>query len=958
MLFLAVTSMPNLAYSVHAQRSPVVAYAPSFAMPLPAQAPGYVAQPAPVSGRLRVLVIAATFSDVNSTVSIDTLKQEFFGQANAYFQEISYGAVSLTGDIYGWYKLPHPQSYYGRNCGSMIDDPTCSGGGSGSWQIARDVVPLAEKDVNFASYDYFVFIHSGYGEESSKDTDTVWSVTFLGGVEVDAGEKTLYQFSIVPELETRGAVPVGVYCHEFLHLLDIPDLFNTYDGAAILGPWSTMDKGTWNGNPPGSSPAHLISWGKIQLGFIKGSMLAAAAPGTTTTYTIDPTEVASSNVHAVEIPVAQSSNGKPNLVQYYLVEVRQLIGFDSALPASGVLISYVNNNAVVGKIHIMDGHPSVPGLEDATWDVGQTFTDSPHNIVVLIMGKIGSAYQVAVATEGSPLPPIQNQKQNQTSIDLALTGISAQPAVVINPNVTVTITAQISNLGNQAVTAVPVEVDLDGQLYQNTQVSIGADSTTQTSFTWTSTLGSHVFKVTIDPNRTLNDTNWANNVATFTLNIGPTLTINMPPNVTANSPIWVSINGTMYNATSGQLRTSVPAGTITVQIEPVVNTSVGVRQLFTGWSDGNQSNPRRIFVNSNTTLLAVYVTQYLLSLDPSSGSTTPSEWYTPNTVASISANSPSDVNANTSRLIFSNWSGDIKSTSNPTSINITKPFSVKANWITQYYVTVISPTGTPTGSGWYNAGAIASVSVQSTVYYSNGARQVFTGWNPPTLGNNPKTQLVVNVPEVLQAAWETQYQVNALSNYGEPVGSGWYDVGSTATISVQPEVDYGNATRRVFLGWSGDYQGSTSSISLQVTSPKTVTAKWATQYQLTFGVSGLPNATVVKLGLNNSTYDLTPNNEHQGWYTKGTTLSPTLNQSLAQGFAYYNFAGWKNSTGASVQEPIVVNGPQTFVGMYSSEMALPPLPGFPTEATLLGILLGLLALILRRRKKSSNGTYK
>ena len=197
-----------------------------------------------------------------------------------------------------------------------------------------------------------------------------------------------------------------------------------------------------------------------------------------------------------------------------------------------------------------------------------------NGIAVTVTGKVGNSYQVTVNRGGAPPPPIQNQT---SYIDLAITNIDSQPVVITSPNTNVTITVQISNLGTQDVTNAQVEVKLDGSVYTNTQVSVGAGFSTQTSFTWVSVVGSHVFQIIIDPNHLINDTNRANNVATFNVNVGPTLTINVPLNVTSNGNVWISINGVKYNVTSGQLQTSVPAGNVTVQIQPAVNTSLGVR---------------------------------------------------------------------------------------------------------------------------------------------------------------------------------------------------------------------------------------------------------------------------------------------------------------------------------------------------------------------------------------------
>jgi M6 family metalloprotease-like protein len=888
-------------------------------------------------------VIAAYFSDVNYTMSIGQLKQSFFTGLQNYYGEISYGKVTVEGDAYGWYKLPYDQAHYGKNCLS-INDADCSGQDN-SWEIAQDVVPQAEKDVNFANYDYFVFIHSGDGQESSGVTDEIWSVTYMGGISIPTTTKSLFQFSVVSELEADGAVSLGVWCHEFAHLLNIPDLFNTNTGQPILGPWSIMDKGTWNGAPPGSSPAHLIAWGKIQLGFVSGSMLAMADPGVTSTFTIDPTEVASNNVHVVEIPLGTASS---NPSEYYLVEARANIGFDAALPNFGVLISLVNNNAVVGPIHIMDGHPSVPGLNDAVWDVGQTFTDTANGLSVSITGKVGNSYQVTV-NRGGAQPQPQPQPQNQTYIDLAITSISAQPTTITLPNTTVTITVQISNSGTEAANNVPLEVDLDGQLYTNLQLSVNAGATAPSTFTWVSRTGSYTFKVVIDPDNTLNNTNRANNTATFTLNVGPSLTINVPLNITASGNIWVTINGAKYNMTSNQFQTSVPSGNITIQIQPAVNVSQGVRQSFTSWSDGNTQNPREITVNSTTVLQAVYSKQYLLAVNANGGTTTPSAWYAPNSTVTVTAANPSNVTANTSRYMFTSWSGDLSSNSTSITVTMTKPVTLQANWIKQYYLSIVSPTGSPSGEGWYSAGTIVTVGVQSTVQYSNDTRMLFSGWNSTVLGSNPTTQVTVNAPTQIRAVWDTQYLVTINSQYGPALGSGWYNAGSTVQASVPAQVNYMNGTRRVFVDWAGDYSGTTSNAALIVNAPKTLNAQWNTQYLVTFAVSGLSNSTVLKLSLNNVTYELSSGSSYEVWVQGGTAINPSLNGTITSGFMNYKFAGWRNSTGGIQQNPLTVNAPGTFIASYTTQLSLPPVPGFPIEAIILGLFLGLIAAVLRRR---------
>jgi hypothetical protein len=227
---------------------------------------------------------------------------------------------------------------------------------------------------------------------------------------------------------------------------------------------------------------------------------------------------------------------------------------------------------------------------------------------------------------------------------------------------------------------------------------------------------------------------------------------------------------------------------------------------------------------------------------------------------------------------------------------------------------------------------------------------IFTGWNSTALGANPNAQITVNSPTRLLAAWKTQYLVSVNSPYGTPIGSGWYDAESTAHASVPSEIAYTNATRRIFSDWTGDYSSASNNITLQVNEPKTVTARWNTQYLVTFKVSGLPNSTFVSLELNNGTYELSASSSHQAWVQGGTAIDPTLNETITNGFFTYKFTGWRNSTGGLMQGPLTVNAPGTYIASYTMQLSVPAIPGFPIEAILAGLILGLMIGIMKRRR--------
>lgn len=376
---------------------------------------GHPSQSIKTLGVVRVLVIAVAFSDVKPTMSMTELRKEWLGTVPTYYSEISYGKLKIQGDLYGWYTLPHTLMHYGRDC-KAINDADCSGTNQ-SWKIANDTIFLAGKNVNFANYDYFMFIHSGDGQETSQVKNDIWSVTYFNA-SIRTSSITLESFSIVPEIEAAPNVANGDWCVEFAHLLGIPDLYDATNGPdngkTLLGQWELMDKGAWNGDPPGSLPAHMTAWPKIQLGFIGGSLLATASGGVST-FQVDPTEIVSNNVHAVKVPITSS--------QYYLLEVRKQIGFDAALPESGVLITYVDERKATGKVNLINADPETADLTNAAWQPHQTFSDSKHGVNIAVTAGSGNSYEIAVTLQtSSPAPTLENTTYTNSTTRISIAG--------------------------------------------------------------------------------------------------------------------------------------------------------------------------------------------------------------------------------------------------------------------------------------------------------------------------------------------------------------------------------------------------------------------------------------------------------------------------------------------------------------------------------------------------------
>lgn len=119
---------------------------------------------------------------------------------------------------------------------------------------------------------------------------------------------------------------------------------------------------------------------------------------------------------------------------------------------------------------------------------------------------------------------------------------------------------------------------------------------------------------------------------------------------------------------------------------------------------------------------------------------------------------PSIVQTNstnsTSRLRFSNWSGNVQvggCTLNYCDFALVSDVSLQASYVTQYYVSTTSDSTLQ--SGWYDSGTVVQFSVNQT-QEQNGLR-VFDGWysNGQLISKSPNASLTINGPVTLTATW-------------------------------------------------------------------------------------------------------------------------------------------------------------------------------------------------------------
>ena len=165
-------------------------------------------------------------------------------------------------------------------------------------------------------------------------------------------------YAVNPELAGGGDCytntirPIGVYAHEFGHLLGLPDLYDRDDSngnSRGIGKWCLMASGSWQGWG-GDTPAHMSSWCKSEMGWL------------------DPVVLSNDEI-SLNIPQVESSPYAVKIWEddyfwsrYFLVENRQPVGFDSDLEGPGLIIYHVDENRRYGSYRFSSG----PANDDET----------------------------------------------------------------------------------------------------------------------------------------------------------------------------------------------------------------------------------------------------------------------------------------------------------------------------------------------------------------------------------------------------------------------------------------------------------------------------------------------------------------------------------------------------------------------------------------------------------------
>jgi len=328
----------------------------------------------PTTGKWSVLALLVEFPDVKHQTAPEEISKRIFQDVNAYFKEVSHNPVSVEGYATNWIMLPKSTATYGI---SEWGSP-----GERRRAFESDAIGVADSVVDYSRYDVAFVIAAGRG--------TVWAYSTATMIRTN-DNVTVEAITVQTEYTAW-----GTFAHEFGHQLGLPDLYDytvaakpgVYLEAAIhVGPYCLMSRST-------ERPL-MLGWCKLTLGWVLPSNVQVVRPGDMRLIKISPLRSLSNETMLLKIQISPK--------QYYLVEVRERTGYDSVLPDSGVLITFVDEllESGQGPVRLIDANPTTKSLDDAPFDLGSAenavFTDIERGIRLVLLQKLKDGYLVQLS---------------------------------------------------------------------------------------------------------------------------------------------------------------------------------------------------------------------------------------------------------------------------------------------------------------------------------------------------------------------------------------------------------------------------------------------------------------------------------------------------------------------------------------------------------------------------------
>ncbi len=255
--------------------------------------------------------------------------ERVYGSMNDYYKELSYGNFKIEGKFIGWVEASKKRMDYTSGSGTSTKEKTSL------LTESLELYTKANGKDALKEYDGIFFLYAG-GRVNTTRGGLYWphraNVRYNG--------RSIPYF-IVQEGGNR-MNDISVFCHEFGHMLGLPDLYARPEqpGSEGVWQWCAMSNQIGNGRPQ-----HFSAWCKEQLGWAKPIVIDPRVKQKLILSPIndDPTQC---------IKVMVRADGS----EYFLLENRKKAGWDTLLPGEGLLIwRVVNNKPILEESHGIEG---------------------------------------------------------------------------------------------------------------------------------------------------------------------------------------------------------------------------------------------------------------------------------------------------------------------------------------------------------------------------------------------------------------------------------------------------------------------------------------------------------------------------------------------------------------------------------------------------------------------------
>ncbi len=330
---------------------------------------GLVEAVRPVSGTHRLLVLPALFSDSEEPhITREMIQASLFdgpapyGTITEAYMEMSRGQLTLIGEVLPWVRTSRPMAAVVGTENGLGDDADLAPYFIEALELSDetidfglydndgpDNVPNSGDDDGFVDAMTFEFLEIGgscggpsiwphrYGISPSNGGEPFTSDDARAGggfVRVNA-----YIVQGATDCEGEEVQIANTISHEYGHVLGLPDFYHpTASGGAegrrwVLGCWALMAAGSWGCGPVVEDrvpygPSHMSPRNKNVLGWLDFTEVGLD-PVNNKEYVLDPVQTSGDALR-----IHLDSEGR----EYLLVEYRAQVGFDSNIPADGVLV--------------------------------------------------------------------------------------------------------------------------------------------------------------------------------------------------------------------------------------------------------------------------------------------------------------------------------------------------------------------------------------------------------------------------------------------------------------------------------------------------------------------------------------------------------------------------------------------------------------------------------------------